>query len=63
MLQNYSILKIARVFFNEPTKEHYLKEISLKSKLAHTSVKICLLKLIKQNKKYGKRIYPISPQI
>ncbi len=65
MLQNYNILKIARVFFDEPTKEHYLKEISLKSKLAHTSVKNCINKLIKDkiikkdNKKYGTRIYPI----
>jgi predicted nucleotidyltransferase len=65
MLQNYNILKVARVFFDEPTKEHYLKEISQKSKLAHTSVNSCLKTLINQkiitkiNKKYGNRIFPI----
>jgi predicted nucleotidyltransferase len=65
MLQNYNLLKVARVFFDEPTKEHYLKEISKKAKLAHTSVKNQLDKLIKEkiikkiNKKYGNRTYPL----
>lgn len=65
MLQNYNILKVARVFFDEPTKEHYLKEISQKARLAHTSVKECLSKLIKykiikrHDKKYGKRVFPL----
>ncbi len=39
MLQKYNIFKVAKVFFLEPSKEHYLKEISKKSSLAHTSVK------------------------
>lgn len=39
MLQNNSYLKVAKVFFNEPTKQHYLKNISRNISLAHTSVK------------------------
>ena len=45
MLQKCSIWKIAKVFFDEPTREHYLIEISKKSRLAHTSVKQHLLTL------------------
>jgi len=65
MLQNYNIWKTASVFFYEPTGQHYLKEISIKTKVAHTSVKKHLQKLIKQKivlekpEKKGKRIYPI----
>jgi predicted nucleotidyltransferase len=39
MLQKCSIWKIAEIFFKEPTKEHYLIEISKKTNIAHTSVK------------------------
>ncbi len=65
MLHNYNILKVARVFFDEPSKEHYLKEISQKSGLAHTSVTACLKKLCnekiikKENKIFGKRVFPV----
>jgi len=65
MLQECTILKIAEVFFYEPTKPHYLLEISKKSKIAHTSVKQCLHQLKKQSliresiEKRGKRSYPI----
>lgn len=65
MLQECSILKVSNVFFDEPTKKHYLKEICRKSNLAHTSVKIYLKKLIKLNiitkktEKKGKRDFPI----
>ncbi len=65
MIQNCNILKIAKVFFNEPTKSHYLIEISRKSKLAHTSVKNYLKMLKKEGlikeliEKKGKRSYPI----
>lgn len=47
MLQKCSILDVAGVFFNEPTKQHYLIEVSKKSKIAHTSVKKHLAKLKK----------------
>ena len=65
MLQKCSILKVANVFFNEPTKEHYLIEISKKSKLAHTSVKKHLLTLkelsvIKESiEEKGNRKFPL----
>lgn len=45
MLHESPIWKVAEVFFREPTQEHYLKEISKKSILAHTSVKIYLKQL------------------
>lgn len=65
MLQECSIFKVLNVFWDEPTKPHYLIEISKKSKLAHTSVKNYILTLrkldiIKENiEKKGKRKYPI----
>lgn len=64
MLQNCSILRIAEIFFDEPTKLHYLIEISKKSKLAHTSTKNCLISLKKNGiiseiiEKRGKRSFP-----
>jgi len=65
MLQNCSLTKVASVFFREPTTPHYLKEISEKSKLAHTSV-INYLALLKTKniislklEKKGKRTFPI----
>lgn len=39
MLQRCSIWKVAEIFFIEPTKVHFIKEISRKINLAHTSVK------------------------
>ena len=64
MLQKCSILDVAGVFFKEPSKEHYLIEISKKSKLAHTSVKKHLEDLKKQKiitqkiEKKGSRNFP-----
>ena len=65
MLQKCSILKVAGVFFNEPTKQHYLIEISKKANMAHTSVKkhISTLKeflIIKETtEQKGSRKFPI----
>ena len=65
MLQEYSTWKVAQVFFDEPTKDHYLMEISRKSNLSHTSVKTHLKKLknhkiiTETKEKKGKRTYPI----
>ena len=65
MLQKCSILQVAAVFFNEPTKDHYLIEISQKANLAHTAVKKHLLELKKlfiiteHHEKKGKRTFPI----
>ena len=53
------------VFFNEPTKEHYLIEISKKAGIAHTSTKSYLIELEKKgiiDKKTetkGKRKFPV----
>ena len=64
MLQKCSIFDVAGVFFNEPTKDHYLIEISRKANLAHTSVKkyLKILKnknIIKQRiEKRGSRNFP-----
>jgi predicted nucleotidyltransferase len=64
MLQKSNILSIANVFFSEPTKEHYLKEISEKTGIAHTSVKNYLSKLKKESLineiiiKRGQRKFP-----
>src|SRR3989344_4393549 len=65
MLQNSNIFKTAEVFFISPVKEHYLMDISRKIKLAHTSVKKNLKKLLKSGlitesaEKKGRRIFPI----
>ena len=65
MLHKSSICAVAKVFFNEPTQEHYLKEISKKANLAHTSVKKHLTQLVKEAiikekiQKKGSRNFPI----
>lgn len=65
MLQECSILKTVEVFFKEPTKDHYLLEISRKAKLAHTSVTKHLKTLKKLNiikeriEEKGNRKFPI----
>jgi len=65
MLQKGSIIKIFEIFADEPTREHYLIEISKKSKLAHTSTKKLLNELLKESliieriDKKGKRKYPM----
>jgi len=64
MLQNCTIWNVAKVFFDEPTKYHGLREISRKANLAHTSVKNHLKKLKEENiineeKEFqGDRTYP-----
>jgi len=64
MLQISSTYNIAEVFFNEPTKPHYLIEISKKVGLAHTSTKNYLITLKKEGvinediEKKGKRFFP-----
>ncbi len=56
---------VANLFFTEPTFSHYLKEISTRCNLAHTSTKQHLNTLQKkqliteQKEKKGKRYFPI----
>lgn len=65
MLQKCSIFKVAGVFFKEPTKDHYLIEVSKKIQMAHTSVKNHLKDLQKAGiikeriEEKGKRKFPI----
>jgi predicted nucleotidyltransferase len=65
MLQKSSTEKALKVFFNYPSKEHYLMDISRKIKVAHTSVKNNLDKLVKSGiiirfiDKKGKRSFPL----
>ena len=60
MLQNCSLWRVFEIFSDEPTKIHFIKEISRKIKLAHTSVKNHLKNLEKEGliiKKRGERFY------
>ncbi len=65
MLQKCSILRVAGVFFQEPTREHGLLEISRNTGIAHTSVKKHLetlkkMKIISEHsEKKGSRLYPM----
>tara|TARA_Y100000310_G_scaffold151291_1_gene150864 strand:- start:3975 stop:4514 length:540 start_codon:yes stop_codon:yes gene_type:complete len=65
MLQKSSMSKTVGIFFINPTKEHYLLDISRNINLAHTSVKKNLTKLTKQEliietvEKRGNRKFPI----
>lgn len=65
MLQKCNILSVAGVFFKEPTKDHYLREISKKAHLSHTSIKVHLqtlakLSIIKESiEKKGDRKFPL----
>ncbi|MFA5856420.1 MAG: nucleotidyltransferase domain-containing protein [Candidatus Pacearchaeota archaeon] len=65
MLQNYNITKVMEVFFKEPSKEHYLIELSRKTNIAHTSVKNFLNQLKKEGiilerkEKKGNRLFPM----
>ncbi len=65
MLQICGMEKTMEVFFINPTKEHYLIDISRNTGLAHTSIKINLTKLLKLGlirediQKRGKRKFPI----
>lgn len=65
MLQKSNTSRVEEVFFISPTKEHYLMDISRNVKLAHTSVKRNLKKLVRDGlikellEKRGKRKFPI----
>ena len=58
-------MRVAGVFFSQPTRKHYLKEISVECGLAHTSVK-CYLETLKKesiikesSEKRGERTFPL----
>ncbi|MBI3623545.1 nucleotidyltransferase domain-containing protein [Candidatus Pacearchaeota archaeon] len=60
ILQKCSLWNVAGVFFLEPTKDHFIKEISRKINLAHTSVNKHVSELMKEGfiKKVKSEIYP-----
>lgn len=49
MIQKCSIWRVSSIFFLEPLKVHYIKEISKKINLAPTSVRKHILELLKDN--------------
>ena len=65
MLQKSSMFRTAEFFFINPSKEHYLMDISRNIGIAHTSVKknlkeLVRLGMIKEHKeKKGSRIFPV----
>ncbi|MEA3414261.1 MAG: nucleotidyltransferase domain-containing protein, partial [Nanoarchaeota archaeon] len=65
MLQKSTREKVLEIFFLEPSKKHYLKEISKKIKIAHTSVKKVLNELLEEKiiiekiERKGKRNFPL----
>lgn len=65
MLQKSNTWKTLEIFFTEPTRQHYLIDISRRIKLAHTSVKSILDDLIKEGliskivEKKGRRNFPL----
>ncbi|MBU2561726.1 MAG: nucleotidyltransferase domain-containing protein [Nanoarchaeota archaeon] len=65
MIQKSSIWNTAGIFFNYPTNEHYLLEMSREIDLAHTSLKQNLNQLINEGiikekvNKRGNRKYPV----
>jgi len=65
MLQKSSMFRTAEFFFVNPTKEHYLMDISRNIGLAHTSIKKNLQELVKlgiireRSEKKGGRLFPI----
>ncbi|MDP7324222.1 MAG: hypothetical protein QF632_05680, partial [Candidatus Woesearchaeota archaeon] len=65
MLQKSSTSRTLEVFFLNPTKDHYLMDISRNIKIAHTSVKKNLDDLVKLGliiekiDRKGKRKYPL----
>jgi|SRR3989344_2534235 len=65
MLQKSSIEMVVNVFYRFPTREHTLKDISTHAKIAHTSVKQILKKLViaglikKKIEHKGKRKFPL----
>ena len=65
MLQKSSMFRTAEVFFVNPSKEHYLMNMSRNIGLAHTSIKKNLKDLVKlgiiteHNEKKGERLFPV----
>lgn len=60
MIQKCSLIRVAEVFFKEPTQIHFVREISRKIKLATTSVNNYVLDLKKEELILGKKSKPFD---
>jgi len=60
MVQKGSQLQVLEVFFKEPTRIHFIKEISRKINLAPTSVRIAIKELLKEDLIKGKEASPFN---
>ena len=64
MLQKSTTKKVLKIFLQEPTKVHYLKEISRKTGIAHTSISKILEEFLKEEiitikkETKGSRVFP-----
>jgi predicted nucleotidyltransferase len=63
MVQNSSFLKTLEVFFIEPTKIHFIKEISKKTEIAHTSIRNNINKLLEEKLILPKESSPFNGYI
>ena len=60
IIHKCSLWKVAEIFFIEPTKIHFIKEISRKINLAPTSIKIHLQTLLKEGLVGGVKSEPFN---
>ena len=60
MIQKCSLINVTKVFFEEPTKIHFIKEISRKIKLAPTSVRNHIKTLKKEGMVVEKKSSPFN---
>ena len=60
IIHKCSLWKVAEIFFIEPTKIHFIKEISRKINLAPTSIKIHLQTLLKEGLVKGVKSEPFN---
>ncbi len=60
MIQKCSYFDVLKTFFEEPTNIHFIREISKKINLAHTSVKNNVNKLLKEGLIIQKKAKPFS---
>jgi predicted nucleotidyltransferase len=60
MIQKCSIIAVLEIFFKEPLKAHFIREISRRINLAQTSVRNNIKELIKNKLIIEKKSYPFN---
>jgi len=63
MVQECSLSRVLEIFFKEPTSVHFIKEISRRINLAHTSVRKHIKSLAKKNLILKKKSHPFDGYI